>query len=255
MAGPDLPPSLTRAGRTAGLAIRRRASGWLAAVCLLLVAHPGLARSPDAVETESRALQGEWASVFYEAPREQRSGRYKGLLDRVRQLRARYPGRAEPLIVEAIILCTYSASALGLDTLDMLEQARVLLQQAIDLDPPALDGAAYVTLGNLYRRLPGWPILYGDKQLARQYLEAGLRLYPDAIDTNYFYGEYHLDAGDMDRARHYLGKASHAPIRESLRISDLKLKEEADRALAELRAGRSGHSDFFGLFTPAFDGR
>jgi len=207
----------------------------------------------DAIERQSRALQAEWATVFYEAPREQRAPKYKVLLERVRALKAKHPNRAEPLIVEAIILCTYSGAALGLDTLDMLEQARTLLEKAIALDPPALDAAAQVTLGNLYDRLPGWPILYGDKQQARRYLEAGVKLYPDAIDTNYFMGQFLLDDGDLDHARIYLEKARQAPIRPSLKISDEKLREETLQALTDLRNGGSSRSDFYNLFTPSFD--
>lgn len=216
---------------------------------------PGLgqAKPPDPVEAASRALQAEWTEVFYMAPRHEHAPKYRALLDRVRVLKARHPDRAEPLIVEAIILCTYSAAALGLDTLDMLEEARKLLEKAIQIDPPALDAAAFVTLGNLYRRLPGWPILYGDKQLARQYFENGLKLYPNGIDTNYFYGDYLLDQGDIAGARRYLEKASLAPIRPSLRVSDLQLQQETRKALADARNGNRSRGDFFSLFTPSFD--
>jgi len=213
----------------------------------------GESQNQDTVERESRALQAEWATVFYAAPREQRVPKYKALLDRVRALKAKHPHRAEPLIVEVIILCTYSGAALGLDTLDMLEQARVLLEKAIDLDPPALDAAAYVTLGNLYDRLPGWPILYGDKKQARQYLETAIKLYPDAIDTNYFMGQFLLDEGDLEAARVYLDQARRAPIRPSLKISDEKLREETLQALTDLRNGGSSRSDFYNLFTPSLD--
>lgn len=225
---------------------------WLLWLCLI-VFQPGHAKPLDSVATAARGLQSEWAQVFYQAPRNQRAPKYRNLLDRVHLLEQQHPGRAEPMIVEAIILCTYSAASLGLDTLDMLEQARSLLQKAIALDPPALEGAAYVTLGNLYRRLPGWPVLYGDRKLARHYFESGVKLYPDAIDTNYFYGDYLLEEGETDHARVYLDKASHAPIRPSLKISDEQLKKETDQALADLATGKSTRSDFFSLFTPSFD--
>ncbi len=224
-----------------------------AGLCLSVAPASAQTKPADRVETAARSLQSEWATVFYEAPRNQRAPKYRDLLSRVRTLESLHPDRAEPMIVEAIILCTYSAAALGLDTLDMLEQARTLLQKAIDLDPPALDAAAYVTLGNLYRRLPGWPILYGDRKLARQYFESGVKLYPDAIDTNYFYGDYLLDEGDTAGARTYLEKASHAPIRPSLKISDEHLKKETGQTLADLKTGKSSRSDFFSLFTPSFD--
>ena len=223
------------------------------ALWLALIPTTGHTQAPDPVELESRALQTEWTEVFYRAADNHRAEKYRNLLERARALKARQPNRAEPLIVEAIILCTYSSAALGLDTLDMLEQARTLLLKAIDIAPPALDGAAYVTLGNLYRRLPGWPVLYGDKQLARQYFEAGVKLYPGLIDTNYFFGDFLVDEGDTRGAIHYLERASRAPIRPNLKTSDSRLKVETDEALAALRSGKSSRSDFFSLFTPSFD--
>lgn len=225
--------------------------GLLAGV-LLSVAPAWILAAPDRLEKEARALQSEWADIFYKAPRSQQAGLYKALLTRIRALKDQHPERAEPMIVEAITLCTYSGSALGLDTLDVLEQARELLQKAIDLNPPALDGAAYMTLGNLYRRLPGWPVLYGDKALARQYFEHAVKLYPDAIDSNYFLGEFLLDQGDYDGALPYLEKSSRAPIRPSLRVSDEKLREENAEAMANARDHKPSPSDFFGLFTPSF---
>ncbi|NBS17871.1 MAG: hypothetical protein EBS79_13475, partial [Gammaproteobacteria bacterium] len=154
--------------------------------------------------------------------------------------------------VEAIILCTYSASALGLDTLELLETSRDLLQKAIAMDPLALEGAAYVTLGNLYRRLPGWPLLYGDKKRARALFESGVRRYPEGIDTNFFYGDFLLEEGERLKAIPYLEQAERAPIRPTLRVSDTRLKEELKTILKDARNGTTTRSDFFGLFTPSF---
>lgn len=232
----------------------RSTPGHATLLLLCLLASPGQAATKtDATASEMRALQAEWAGIFYEAPKSQQASRYKALLERVRVRVANHPERAEPLIVEAIILCTYSAAAISLNSLSMLEEARSLLQKAIDIDPPALDGAAYVTLGNLYRRLPGWPLLYGDKALARQYFETGVKLYPEGLDTNYFYGDYLLSVGDYARAEHYLAKASRAPIRPSLKVSDTRVKEETEQALADARARKPPRSDFFSIFTPSFD--
>jgi hypothetical protein len=38
--------------------------------------------------------------------------------------------------------------------------------RAIQLDPNASEGAAFVTLGSLYYMVPGWPIAYGDTNKA-----------------------------------------------------------------------------------------
>lgn len=206
----------------------------------------------DAVASTSRTLQADWSKVFYGPSRESKSPRYQDLLSQIRSLKAAHPERAEPLIVEAIILCTYSAAALGLDTLEMLENARSLLEKAIELDPKALEGAAYVTLGNLYRRLPGWPILYGDRAMARRYLTTGVRLFPEGMDTNYFLGDFLIEEGDLGNAEGYLKKAVAAPIRPSLNVSDEQVHKEALARLRELKSGDISHSDVFELFTPTF---
>lgn len=225
---------------------------WLCGTKVQAETKPEGSQPFDAVATASRTLQAEWADVFYNQPREHQGDRYQSLLERIRALKARHPERAEPLIVEAIILCTARAAALGLDTIEGLEQARTLLETALRLDPKALEGAAYVTLGNLYRRLPGWPILYGDRTIARSYLMNGVKQLPDGIDTNYFLGDFLLEEGDVKSALPYLEKAAAAPIRQSLRVSDEHVHQEAVTRLGEARSGQSTHSDVFDLFTPSF---
>jgi hypothetical protein len=212
-----------------------------------------LAGQPDFVKEEARTIQGAWARTFYESPPQKQPEEYKSLLDQATLLKNKNPDRAEPLIVEAIILCTYSGSNIGLNSINMLEEARGLLERAINISPSALDGAAYVTLGNLYRRLPGWPILYGDNELAKHYFEAGLKLFPNGLDTNYFYGDYLLSQGAFEKAVTFLERATNAQVRPWLKISDAKLKTESANSLIAAKNRKPAHSDFFGLFTPSFE--
>jgi tetratricopeptide (TPR) repeat protein len=205
------------------------------------------------VSTQARILQARWSEIFYEKPKTLHSELYKELLVEVKKLEQHYPNSAEPLIVEAIVLCTMSGASIGIDSIGMLEDAKTLLERAIDINPPALEGAAYITLGNLYRRLPGWPILYGNPELARQYFLTALHLYPEAIDSNYFYGDYLLSKGDYAEAAKFLEKAMRAPIRPSLIISDKKVRGEAGEALNAAKNKHPLRSDFFSFFTPSFD--
>ena len=205
------------------------------------------------VASQARSLQAKWSEIFYEKPKALHSDLYKELLAEVKKLEQHYPTSAEPLIVEAIVLCTMSGASIGIDSIGMLEEAKILLERAIDINPPALEGAAYITLGNLYRRLPGWPILYGNPDLARQYFLTALRLYPEAIDSNYFYGDYLLSKGNYAEATQYLEKATRAQLRPSLIISDKKVRAEAEEALSAAKNKRQVKSDFFSFFTPTFD--
>ena len=62
-----------------------------------------------------------------------------------------------------------------------------------------MDGSAYTSLGTLYHKLPGFPIAFGSDKKARMYLEKALQISPDAIDPNYFYGEFLYDDGEYAR--------------------------------------------------------
>ncbi|RYU62352.1 hypothetical protein EWI61_02345 [Methylolobus aquaticus] len=206
---------------------------------------PSHAVGPAATSDTVQSLWNEWGEIFYVVPEKQRATRFEAFLPRVKALVAQHPGQADPLILEAIVLCTYAASDVGLGALSKVSQARDLLVKSIDIDPKARSGAAYITLGNLYYRLPGWPISFGDEDQGRHYFEAALKLSPDGIDSNFFYGDYLLDRGEYEKALAYLEKADRAPIRDENRLSDLNVKKEIAKALAAARERRNDKGSFF----------
>lgn len=226
-----------------------------AALAALLAAmiHSGWGHAAEPeVETLVQHLQEEWAVIFYQLPEDRHAAKFGDLLARAHALSERYPQRAEPLIVEGIVLCTYAGADIGFGILGKLERAKALFEKSIAIDPKALEGSAYVALGNLYHRLPGWPFSFGKDALARQYFETAQKLFPDAIDTNYFYGDFLLSQGEYEPARRYLEKAKAAPIRPDSQLSDLKLKEEVNQALADASAENDARTDFFSRFIPSF---
>ena len=214
---------------------------------------PALAAEPD-VHGEVQRLQEEWAAIFYQQPEDQHAARFKELLGKIHTLSERYPQSAEALALEGVVLCTYAGSDIGFSVLRKVKQARELFEKSITLDPRALDGTAYVALGNLYHRLPGWPISFGNDNAARQYFTAAQKMFPDAIDTNYFYGDFLLSEGEFEQALYYLEKADKAVIRSETQISDLQLKTEVAEALADARARNDDRSDFFTRLIPSFGG-
>jgi tetratricopeptide (TPR) repeat protein len=208
--------------------------------------------SPEAEARRiARQLEDEWAEIFYRLSEEQHEEKFRDLLGRVQRTADKHPDVAELLVLQAIVLCTYAGAGSPFTALGKVERARELLIKSIHLDPRAMEASAFITLGNLYYRLPGWPISYGDDESARQYLEAGLKLYPDNIDTNYFYGDFLLEQGEYDQALPYLEKAHQAPIRPHMELSDRKLKEEIGKALVSARA-KQDRGDFFSAFEPDF---
>lgn len=224
-----------------------------AALALTILAPvPGIATEPS-VHQQVQNLHNEWADIFYRLPVDEQAGKLKTLLPRVHALVERYPQDAEPLVIEAYVLCSYAATEFSLGSLRKVKRARELLVKSIDLNPTAMDGSAYVTLGNLYYRVPGWPISYGNDDQARHYLEAALKLFPEALDTNYFYGDFLMGQGEFRQAMPYLEKADKAPIRALSRLSDLKLKEELKHRLKAAQEQNDDGADFFSRLLPTFD--
>jgi tetratricopeptide (TPR) repeat protein len=224
------------------------------ALCLLALAlaHPPSYGAETGAHDAVQTLRNEWEHVFYELPESQQGPRLEALLARSKSLVTQHPKNAEPLIMEALVLCALAGHDGGFSALGHVKRAREVLNKALDLDPQALEGSALVILGNLYYRLPGWPISFGDDERARHYLEKALKRYPDQLDTNYFYGDFLLDQGQFEQALPYLEKADKLPLRPDTRLSDLKLKHELAQALRDARQKNAARTNFFSKFLSAF---
>jgi tetratricopeptide (TPR) repeat protein len=223
-------------------------------VLALALATPPVMASDTHALAAVQPLKDEWAEVFYGLPAKQQGPKLEVFLSRAQQLVQRFPQAAEPLLIEALVLCAQAGSDGGLGALSKVRDARAVLQQAIALDPLAMEASAYVMLGNLYYRLPGWPLSFGDNKLARQYLETALKYFPNEVDTNYFYGDFLLEQGEFDKALTYLERAEKAPIREDERLSDIKLKQELGQALKDARERNGNRANFFSRFLSALQG-
>ena len=185
----------------------------LVALCSLLLAWSSVHAEQPTADELAKSLNDEWEVIFYTLPSNQQAERFKALLPRISEFRAKYPNRAEPLVIEAVTQCTLVAAEWSFSALSDIENAKDLLVKAINIDPKVMEAAAYIALGNLYYRLPGWPISFGDEDIARQYLESAVTLFPNEVDTNYFLGDYWLGEGEYDKALFYLEKAEKARVR------------------------------------------
>ena len=219
---------------------------------VLLTAFPVLVKAlPESDLKVIQAVKDEWETTFYTLPQDQQEPLLKTLSMKAETLIQRYPDSADPYIVAALIQCSLAANEGGFSALGRVKKARQLVQQSMAKDPLAMDGSGYVILGNLYYRLPGWPLSFGDNKVARSYLETALRLFPDGLDTNYFYGDFLLDEGDAAAALPYLEKAERAPVRALSRLSDMKLKEELKVSLKSAREGKAESQGFYNQFLNA----
>jgi len=124
------------------------------------------------------------------------------------------------LIWEAIIESSYAGAKGGLGALGLCKEARGNLEAALKLNPNALDGSAYTSLGTLYYKVPGFPVGFGDHDKARKLLKKALEINPNGIDPNYFYAEFLYEEGEYAQALQYLDKAAKAAPRPGRELAD-----------------------------------
>lgn len=194
----------------------------LIASAAVLAAVTARAAAPDpAFDAELLSLQQAWAKANYETPAgDAREQAFDSLEKRAAAFSQRHPGRAEALIWEGIIESSHAGAKGGFGALGLAKEARGNLESALKLDPTALDGSAYTSLGTLYYKVPGFPLGFGDKDKARQLLQQALRINPDGIDPNYFYADFLYSQGDYAAALPYLEKAAKAPARPGREVAD-----------------------------------
>lgn len=219
-------------------------------VFLLLFAQGLLATE---LERSIAGLETAWAEVYYQKDEARQKQTYPVLLQRTAELVKRYPNAAEPKVWLATIMATNAAFESSFDALASLVKAKALLEEAIKINPQALDGAAYVTLGTLYYMLPGWPISFGDDEIAEQLLKTSLSINPQGIDANYFYADFLLSKDRTAEAIEFFQRASQAPLRQQQIFADTELQNEARLGLVNAQHRKSGtdKNRFHSLFVAA----
>ena len=210
--------------------------------------------SPEALASVQQAKDA-WENAFYTIPPESQEAALEPLRAQSLRLIDQYPDLAEPYILGALIECSLAANAGGFSALSHVKKARDLALKALAINPMAFEASAYVILGNLYYRLPGWPLSFGDNRIAKSYLETAVRLYPRGLDSNFFYGDFLLEESSPAAALPYLEKAEAAPIRKDSRLSDMKLKEELRVSMKLARGDKVDTQGFYNQFLNALGAR
>lgn len=192
------------------------AAGWSCALLVLLGATASAGEFDDAL----LEIQHRWAKVNYEESGKRQKSAFDELLADARTFSAAYPGRAEALVWHGIVASSYAGVKGPFGAMSLAKEARDRLLEAEALDPDALDGSVYTSLGTLYYKVPGGIIGFGDKTLARKYLQRALEVNPNGIDPNYFYADFLFEEEDYTAARKALEKAQHAPRRPDRPLAD-----------------------------------
>ncbi len=204
---------------------------WIVMVLAGVMAMPLWAQD---MRAELAQIQQRWAQIQYQLPEDDKEKAFEALAKEAETFVADYPGRAEPLIWQGIVLSTYAGAKGGLGALGLVKEARASLEAALKIAPEALDGSAYTSLGSLYYQVPGWPLGFGDDEMARKYLQKSLAINPEGIDANYFFGDFLAEQDEPQRARAYLEKVLAAPSRPGREVADAGRKAEAKARLDSL---------------------
>jgi tetratricopeptide (TPR) repeat protein len=211
---------------------------WFRALALavaLLPALPALAQD-EPLAAEISDIQQAWDRANYQsASAEEKQRQLEALSTRSEALARKYPRRAEPLVWQGIVLSTYAGAKGGLGALSLAKKSRDCLLAATRIDPAVLRGSAYTSLGALYYKVPGWPIGFGDRDKANEFLHKALALNPDGMDPNYFIGELLFEEGDYARSLEHLRKAMAAAPRPNRPVADAGRRAEIDTLMAKVR--------------------
>jgi tetratricopeptide (TPR) repeat protein len=187
------------------------------------------------VLADIKPLQDRWAEVNYALPEDDREKAFAELVAVADKVVSSNPDKAEALIWRGIIKSSYANAKGGLGALSVAEGSKADLEQAIALDPTALQGSAYTSLGVLYAKVPGWPIGFGDNKKAKELLLKALEQNPQGIDPNYFYADYLAGKRDWAQALRYLETAKAAQPRPGRESADAGRQLEIANLMAKVQ--------------------
>lgn len=184
------------------------------------------------IDGEILALQHRWAQANYELQGKPQVQAFESLISDAEKLTGQYPDAASAWIWSGIIKSTYAGVKGGLGALKYARASKVDLEHALRLEPEALEGSAYTSLGTLYFKVPGWPLGFGDHDKAEELLLKALAINPRGIDSNYFYGDYLIGEKRYRDAETYLVRAQQAPPRPNRTLADAGRQKEVALALS-----------------------
>ncbi len=203
---------------------------FIAIPCVCLSAD----EKPSACQS-STELENNWAKVRYQVPENMRMNEFNALLISMSHAPLECLNSAEYQIVEAMIKGSMAKLQSRLSALKKIHQIKRHLEKAIKKKPVAMNGQAWILLGLLYDKSPGWPLSIGDDEKAEKAYLEGLKYSQDGLDANYYYGDFLRRKGLIEQAQKYLLKASQLKQRRGHEIADQARLQDVQRSLAKLK--------------------
>jgi len=203
--------------------------------CLLLGALSQTVWALDAADQQRlNGIQQSWAHIQYELPEGQRTAAFEKLAAQASSFKQERQTVAEAWIWSGIVTSSWAGFQGGFGALSKVKDAKADLEKALALDPKALQGSAYTSLGALYDRVPGWPIGFGDSDKAEQLLKLALQMNPNGIDSLYFWGDHLYRHKRYVDARAALQKALLAAPRPGRESADAGRRKEIETLLVDV---------------------
>jgi tetratricopeptide (TPR) repeat protein len=191
-------------------------------ILLILLSTQCLAENlPDTL----KKIESDWANIYYGLPKPKRHAAYLELLNKIDPLSRSYPDDAYVIYWQGLVKACAADYKNPLSALRTIHEVRDLLTRAVTINPAVMNGAGYAILGEIYDKVPGWPIGFGDDDKAKKMLEAALKISPDGMVSNYFYGDFLLSHDNEKAAELYFKKAMLAPIRPDQAYADTQFKK------------------------------
>lgn len=210
----------------------------LAIVVTLATATQSWGSTDPAMEAQVMRINDQWAHIRYQvADRNAQFVQLDALAEDAARVATRYPGRAEPLLWEGIVISEEAARASMFKQLGLATRARDILARAYAINPKVADGGAAMSLGVLYYRVPGFPIGFGNAKRARTFFQQALLQDPTGLDNNFFYADFLAQEGNKVQARRFLTRALQAPINHERPVWDAGRRAEVRALLAKLGGG------------------
>ncbi len=179
-------------------------------------------------------LSKQWQQAAFVVAPEFRSRELHQLSQVAKSALLEDPNNPELLAWSGIISASYAGARGGLHALKAARNARDTLEQALALDPDALNGGAATSLGTLYHRVPGWPLGFGDPKKAEKLLSDSAHKFTDNLAVQYFYGDFLMSRNRYAEARAVYSSARLIPVREEARIVDEARLADIEESLARI---------------------
>lgn len=192
----------------------------IATICLV-TAQSASAATNLSFADELSSLQREFDHAsFADLSKGERKDAFTALVEHAADFSERYPDRVEAVAWNGIVLSSYAGEVSALGAMKVAKAARAALIEAEAMDPTALDGGIYASLGALYSKVPGGFVGFGDDELATEYFTKALAVDAANIDNNFFYGEHLIGQGAHAEALSVLRRALAAPPVEARPLFD-----------------------------------